>query len=131
MATRKKRTKGKKKKSAAVRAAEARIAKAAGDGEDAVDHDDDEDGEEDPGVDASSDDASDDDGDDAASAPARKRKGLKGRARKTRQDPDAAAKEVIPSPDGPRVSNHGGLVFVVVILGLIGVAIVAQFIVGN
>lgn len=33
----------------------------------------------------------------------------------------------LPRPDGPRVSNRGGLVFVAVILGLIGLAIGVQF----
>jgi hypothetical protein len=37
----------------------------------------------------------------------------------------------IPSPDGPRVSTAGGLYFVAVILGLIVVAIVAQFFMGE
>lgn len=33
----------------------------------------------------------------------------------------------MPNPDGPRVSNKGGLVFVAIVLALIGLAIAAQF----
>jgi hypothetical protein len=37
----------------------------------------------------------------------------------------------LPRPDGPNVSEKGGLVFVLVILGLIGGIIVLQFAVGG
>ena len=90
-------------------------------------------GDEEPEEDAGSVDKADD----AAAAPEKKPKAdagggrkLKGRAR-TRANPDVIGKELIPSADGPNVSKGGGLVFVAVVLGLIGVAIVAQFLMGN
>lgn len=64
----------------------------------------------------------------AAAKPARTEKptvNLRGRARHAPEvDP------LIPSPDGPRVSNKGGLIFVLVVLALMGLAIAAQFAMG-
>lgn len=37
----------------------------------------------------------------------------------------------LPRPDGEKVSNKGGLIFVAIVLGLIGVAIAAQFTMGQ
>ncbi|MFW6051556.1 MAG: hypothetical protein ACODAU_10295 [Myxococcota bacterium] len=46
-------------------------------------------------------------------------------------EPKRSGDPNLPRPDGDQVSQKGGLVFLVVILGLVGVAVAAQFLTGQ
>lgn len=64
----------------------------------------------------------------AAAAPAPKAK-IRGRGKRGAPvDPEHNPN--IPSPEGPRVSSKGGLVFVAIIIALMGLAIGLQFVIG-
>jgi hypothetical protein len=101
----------------------------------------DEEGADPQGDEGDDQDDQDDHADDADEAPPREpaketkgagSRGPKGRGRRRGRGADGPVMDAnIPSPDGPRVSTAGGLYFVAVILGLIVVAIVAQFFMGE
>ncbi len=75
--------------------------------------------------------ASDDEQQEAV-AQEKERPRIEGRGRSRGAPAGAAGVDpLIPSPDGPRVSSKGGLVFVAVILALVVLAIVAQFTIGQ
>jgi len=103
----KKKSKGKKKRASATSDGAHEAGAAAADAETV---DDDEQSE-------------DSDGDEGSGEP-------ESAARKAQQDPGAIIDSTIPRPDGRR-SDKGGLIFVLVILGLVALAIVAQLFMGG
>jgi len=124
MATRKKKGKSRKKRTAAKAAAQAEAQHSDELGED-YEEEASEDGER-PSGEVHRSVANGDESEDTGSAltPAMRPKDV-GSGRPKFND------DLIPSPDGQRVSSSGGLVFVGVVFGLIVVAIVVQYFIGQ
>ena len=129
MAKKKRKSKGKKKGTSSATAEEEAVAASESEGSDedaeaSADDEDDEDAAD--GYDDAEDEA---DEEEVAAAPRKA-----GRAEKAtvniRPGATAAQNPLIPSPDGPRVSHKGGLIFVAIVAGLMGLAIAAQFVMG-
>jgi len=132
MAKKKRKAKGKNRPAGAASAAsDADRASAAG-GDDAEEDEAEGHADEESDAGESDDDAAAEDGDVAAAKQSRAEKAtvrLRGSAKGRPRPPDVDPN--IPSPDGPRVSNKGGLIFVMIILALMGLAIAAQFTIGQ